>query len=308
MGLAIRMAVAVTPPVLAGVLVWWGVMLTAPALLIRRWRRRRRGAPRRRLWPSAVRARQSKASPSSPAEPLSGVVASGRLPSAPAGLADAADVPGRVVEPLAAHGERPPPRVGSQGDSVGALRLSSETLEPLCRYVDFRRRLELAVAELERRLSGLPADRWRTEPYPLTGERGNTLLLLGESGVFVISATYAPGHWDDVIAASKLAHKVQLLLPGYPGQVQPAICHPFSSARPRLWHRPDEHGDWVGAWVVGGDSVIDWLEHFGIEHGLGSADLERFDELAKSNWLKPAIPTASSWPPIPAAAPPGANQ
>ena len=82
MGLAIRMAIAVTTPVLAGVLVWWGVMLTAPAVLIRRWRRRHRGAPRRRLWPSAVRAQQSKASPPSPAEPPSGVVASGQLPGA----------------------------------------------------------------------------------------------------------------------------------------------------------------------------------------------------------------------------------
>ena len=163
-------------------------------------------------------------------------------------------------------------------------------------------------SELERRLSGLPANQWRIEPYPLTGERRNTLLLLGETGVFVISATYAPGHWDDVIAASKLARKVQLLLPGYPGQVQPAICHPFSSSQPRLWHRPDEDGTWVGAWVLGGDSVIGWLEHFGAEHGLGRADLERFDELAKPNWLKPAIPTAPSWPQIPEPAPPGTDQ
>jgi hypothetical protein len=39
--------------------------------------------------------------------------------------------------------------------------------------------------------------------------------------VFVISATYAPGHWDDVTAASNPARKIQLLLPGYPGQVHP---------------------------------------------------------------------------------------
>ncbi|HWD70510.1 MAG TPA: hypothetical protein VG293_09950 [Solirubrobacteraceae bacterium] len=174
--------------------------------------------------------------------------------------------------------------------------------------MDFRRRLELAVIELERRLSGLPANRWRIEPYPLTGERSNTLLLLGESGVFVISATYAPGHWDDVIAVSKLARKVQALLPGYPGEVQPAICHPFSSSQPRLWHRPDEDGTWVGAWVLGGDSVIGWLEHFGAEHGLAPVDLERFDEMAKPNWLKPAIPTAPSWPQIPEPAPPGTDQ
>ncbi len=188
------------------------------------------------------------------------------------------------------------------------MELPREALAPLCRYVDFHRRLELAVSELERRLSGLPADRWRVEPYPLTGERRNTLLLLGETGVFVISATYAPGHWDDVIAASKLARKVQLLLPGYAGQVQPAICHPFTTAAARLWHRPDEDGRWVGAWVLGGDSVIDWLEHFGAEHGLRPADLKRFDELAKPNWLKPAIPAAPSWPEIPEVAPPGTWQ
>jgi hypothetical protein len=307
MSLAIRLALAVTPPVLTGVLIWWGVMLAAPALLIGRWRRRRRGAPRRRLWLSAVRARRSTAAPPSPAEPLSAGVGSGRLRSAPARLADGANnLPGRVAEALVADGETP--RVGSQGDSVAVVGLRAGTLAPLCRYVDFHRRLELTVAELERRLSSLPAGRWRIEPYPLTGERRNTLLLLGETGVFAISATYAPGHWDDVIAASKLAGKVQALLPGYPGQVQPAICHPFTAARPRLWHRPDEDGAWVGAWVVGGDSVIDWLEHFGVEHGLGPADLGRFDELAKPNWLKSAIPTAPSWPPIPEAAPPGRHQ
>jgi hypothetical protein len=306
MGLAIRTAVTVTPPVVTGVLVWWGVMLAAPPLLIRRWRRRHRGAPRRWLWPSVVRARQAMGSRPSPAGPPRGVAAPERLAADPAGLADAADVPRPSAGALPSHGQTAPPRGGSQVDSVAAVSLTDQTLEPLCRYVDFRRRLELALGELGHRLPPLSAERWRIESYPLTGERGNTLLLLGETGVFVISATYAPGHWDDVIAASKLA--VQLLLPGHRGQVRPAICHPFTSARPRLWHRPDEHGDWVGAWVLGGDSLLDWLEHFGTVHGLGAADLERFDELVKPDWLKPAIPTAPSWPPIPEAAPPGRQQ
>ena len=113
------------------------------------------------------------------------------------------------------------------------VRVSRATLEPLCRYVDFRRRLELAVAEVERRLAALPRNRWRIEPYPLTGERRNTLLVLGETGVFVISATYAPGHWDDVLTVSTLAGKIQQLLPGYAGQVQPAICHPFTALTPQ---------------------------------------------------------------------------
>jgi hypothetical protein len=177
--------------------------------------------------------------------------------------------------------------------------LAPRTLEPLCRYVDFRRRLEVAVAELDRRLAGLPADRWRVEPYPLTGDRRNTLLVLGETGVFVISATYPPGHWDDVVTANTLAGKAQQLLPGYAGEVQPAICHPFTAIEARIWHRADEHGNWVGAWLVGGESVVEWLAHFGTEAGLGPGDLERFDQLAKPNWMTAAMPAPSTWPVLP---------
>ena len=177
-------------------------------------------------------------------------------------------------------------------------RLSSGTLEPLCRYVDFHRRLRHAVYELEDRLAALPPERWRIEPYPLTGERRNTVLIMGERGVFVISATYAPGHFDDVITVSRLASKIQMLLPGYPAQVQAAICFPFSSVEPRLWYRADDRGEWLRAWVVGGDSVIEWLGHFDVEHGLVPADLDRFDQLAKPDWLTSAIPTPPSWPPL----------
>ena len=128
----------------------------------------------------------------------------------------------------------------------------------------------------------MPAGRWRIEPYPLTGERRNTLLVLGETGVFVISATYPPGGWDDVVTVSRLGAKIQTLLPGYCGRVHSAICHPFSRVTPRVWHRADDHGEWIGAWLIGGDSVIEWLQHFGTEHGLGPGDLARFDALSKT--------------------------
>ena len=45
--------------------------------------------------------------------------------------------------------------------------------------------------------------------------------------------------------------------------------------------------------MLGGDHVIKWLYHFGRKYGLSRGDLERFDRLAKLNWLKAAIPLAA---------------
>jgi hypothetical protein len=254
----------VTAPEMIGLLVWWIVVLAAPVILVRRWRRRRKAAVER------VREQVGQAAAEPPAH---------RPAPAPSAAAT--------------------PKTGASAKSgLWVPRLPADALEPLCRFVDFQRRLELAASELRTRLSQLPAARWRIEPYPLTGERRNTFVILGETGIFVVSATYSPGHWDDVIAVSRLASKIQVLLPGYGGPVQPAICHPFTSREPRIWHRADERGDWVGAWLVGGDSVVEWLLHFGPQHGLSAVDLARFDELAKPNWLKGAIPTAPSWPQI----------
>jgi hypothetical protein len=295
----------VTAPEMIGLLAWWSVVLAAPVVLVRR--RRRRGVaphtrrprrPRRPLQPLGRRreAETVREHPATPAvaiepniEPLEPVVRPDRVARG--------EWPGSLSWARATCDAARPTRLNPG-------RLSSETLEPLCRYVDFRRRLELAARELAAQLVQLPADRWRIEPYPLTGERRNTFVIIGETAIFVTSATYAPGHWDDVIAVNKLARKIQRLLPGYSGQVQPAVCHPFTATRPRIWHRPDEHGDWVGAWLIGGDSVIEWLEHFGPDHGLNAADLARFDELARPNWLRGAIPTPPSWPPIRDAAAP----
>jgi hypothetical protein len=298
----------VTAPEMIGLLAWWSVVLAAPVVLVRRWRRRRRGVgpdtPRlRRPLQRLGRRRKVETGREHPVtppvaiepsiEPLEPVVRPDRVA--------AGERPGSLSwAGSTCHRASPDARPAR----LNAGRLSSETLEPLCRYVDFRRRLELAAGELAAQLVQLPADRWRVEPYPLTGERRNTFVIIGETGIFVISVTYAPGHWDDVIAVAKLARKIQRLLPGYSGQVQPAVCHPFTATRPRIWHRPDEHGAWVGAWLIGGDSVIEWLEHFGPDHGLNAADLARFDALARPNWLTGAIFTPPSWPPIRDAAAP----
>ena len=133
---------AVATPEVIGVLAWWGVLLAAPLFLLRRIRRHRR-VERRSDFRGSV-------------------------------IDDHADV---TASPGDAAVERPALPAGAEARSQAArlgataARLAPETLEPLCRYVDFRRRLELAVAELERRLAALPRDRWRIEPYPLTGER-----------------------------------------------------------------------------------------------------------------------------------------
>jgi hypothetical protein len=244
-------------PEAIGVLAWWTLMLVAPVVLLRRWRRRARA----RQHPHPAHRPDKEDRPATAAASSMASAVPDAKPAAPA-----------------------------------VTRCPPEALEPLSRYVDFHRRLQLASTELRARLGPLPAERWRIEPYPLTGERRNTLLVLGETGIFVISATYAPGHWDDVITVSTLARKVQALVPGYDGEVRPAICHPFSATEPRIWHRADQRGDWVGAWLVGGDSVLGWLLHFGAGRGLSPGDLARFDELAKPNWLRGALPAAPSWP------------
>jgi hypothetical protein len=303
---------SIAAPEAIGVIVWWGVVLAGPVILVRRYRRKarmRHARPSWMPWRRSASGRWGGAEANSVARAASAAAgaeseeAGERAPTPPGeGVDEWIRTDPGAVPVWASRGEHD--RRRSRLGSIRPGRLSPGTLEPLCRFVDFRRRLELAASELVSRLAQLPADRWRIEPYPLTGERRNTLLVIGETGVFVISATYGPGHWDDVVAVSRLASKIGLLLPDYSGQVHPAICQPFTSIRPRIWHRPDERGEWIGAWLVGGDSVIEWLEHFGPEHGLGSADLARFDRLTRPNWLQAAIPTARSWPPIGEAASP----
>ncbi len=301
-------------PEMVGLLAWWSLVLAAPVVLARRRGRRRKAAHRPRLplcrgLRETRRRRRAKPISGHPAASGSASLRSVEAVVGPRPDAEAAD-PGGEHRPDAGASRAATGSVPRRDPATAPMPgwLSAQTLEPLCRYVDFRRRLELAASELEARLKQLPADRWRIEPYPLPGERRNTFVILGETGIFVVSATYAPGHWDDVIAVNQLAGKIQRLLPGYPGPVQPAVCHPFTATRPRIWYRPDERGDWVGAWLIGGDSVIGWLEHFGPEHGLTAGDLACFDALAKPNWLRAAIPTPPSWPPIQRAAAPDSPQ
>ncbi len=152
------------------------------------------------------------------------------------------------------------------------------TLEPLCRYVDFQRRLELAASELRARLAQLPADRWRIEPYPLTGERRNTFVILGETGIFVDQRhlrTRALGRRD----RSQQARQQD---PGAAARLRRARSSRRSATRSR---RPSP-GSGIGPTSTATGSAPGWSAatpwssgsmHFGPQHGLSAADLARFD-------------------------------
>jgi hypothetical protein len=135
----------VTAPEMIGLLVWWIVVLAAPAILVSRFRRRPRPADRLR-WQARRPVGEQPAGQPAPRKPAA-VKSHTRASTEP-----------RLVPPLPA-----------------------DALEPLCRYVDFQRRLELAASELRARLSQLPASRWRIEPYPLTGERRNRFVTVAIS-------------------------------------------------------------------------------------------------------------------------------
>src|SRR5450755_4957650 len=135
----------VPAPVMVGLLAWWSIVLAAPVVVLRRWLRRRRGtAPypprlslRRR--PRETRRRRG-------AETVS------RHPPAPGSGSMRSD---EAVEPApqthaAPHGAGHRSYAGAlfaatspvAGRSIATAplpgRLSSGTLEPLCRYVDSR--------------------------------------------------------------------------------------------------------------------------------------------------------------------------
>ena len=114
-----------TAPEMIGLLVWWTVLLAAPVILMRRWSRRRRAADRM----SRLAGRPA--------------------PEQPAGQ--------RVSAPSAAATSE---TRASAASRLSAPRLSSDALEPLCRFVDFQRRLELAASELRARLSPSPFGLW----------------------------------------------------------------------------------------------------------------------------------------------------
>ena len=168
-----------------------------------------------------------------------------------------------------------------------------ETLEPLAQQVDHTRRLAVAEDRVGNVLGALSRDRWMVERYVLICGRRVPFLILGETGVFVLWALSSPAQWRDPAFVHEVASDVNDRLPGYRGPVRGGICRAFAPAiKPRWWCRAGE----PGAWVMGLDWVIPWLEHFGTDHGLGVKDVERFHALAGPHWNRPVAPGVPGLP------------
>jgi hypothetical protein len=174
----------------------------------------------------------------------------------------------------------------SAGRRILDARQSPETLEPLAQQVDHTRRLAVAEDRVGNVLGTLARDRWLVERYVLIGGRRVPFLILGETGVFVLWALCSPAQWRDLAFVHNVAGDVKGWLPGYGGPVRGGICRAFAPAiKPRWWCRANE----PGAWVMGLDWVIPWVEHFGPDHGLGVTDVERFNTLAGPHWDQPVV-------------------
>jgi hypothetical protein len=152
--------------------------------------------------------------------------------------------------------------VAARRPSVQGPRASPETLEPLARSLDTSHRLQVAEARVAETLGTLPSDRWLLERYALIAGHRIPFLVLGETGVFVICALTGPPAWDELRLPAEVAEQHILpTLPGYTGSMRVGLCRALatSAIEPRWWCRPGE----PGAWVMGLESLIAWIEHFG---------------------------------------------
>ena len=119
--------------------------------------------------------------------------------------------------------------------------------------------------------------------------------------MFTLWTLFGPPQWGDLPLVSDVAEQIKDRLPGYPGPVRAGMCRALEPAiAPRWWYRAETQG---GCWVMGLDWVIPWLEHFGNDHGLGVADIQRLNALSGPNWgrptapVPPGIPDLESWRP-----------
>jgi hypothetical protein len=171
--------------------------------------------------------------------------------------------------------------VASSRPAVPGPRYSPETLEPLAQSLDTSHRLTLAEARVAETLAALPSEHWLVERYVLIAGHRIPFLVLGDAGVFVICALTGPPAWDELRLPAQVAEHVVSALPGYTGPMHVGLCRPLAppGIEPRWWCRPGE----PGAWVIGREWLIPWIEHFEPGHGLTVTDLRHLRRLANAN-------------------------
>ena len=128
-------------------------------------------------------------------------------------------------------------------------------------------------------LTALPSDRWYVGRYVLMDGHRIPFVILGETGAFAVWALTGPPVWDELPFPSEMADRVKRKLPGYPGPVQVGLCRALghtAQIAPRWWCRPGE----PGAWLMGREWLIRWIEHFGPQHAFAAGDIQRIRALA----------------------------
>lgn len=191
--------------------------------------------------------------------------------------ADSSQASEVTPSPLAPTPKSTPPRIpGSRLGPDGFAPLAP----PLQQSIDFWG----AENRIGETLLTLPTDRWTWQRYVHVHGYLFPFLLFGETGVFAIWAALGPVRWEQLHQVGSQADYLKQTLPEYPGPVHAVWCRPLHRGElpPRWWCRPDE----LGAWVMGLSSLLDWVESFGTENGVGVADITRLLELRRA-----AVPT-----------------
>lgn len=216
------------------------------------------------------------------------------IPSAETAETDRATGPSTssTEPPTEAPAEPATPRASTC--PLSGARYAPDTFALVAQHVDHTQRLAVAEARVERVLATLPTERWVIQRFALVAGHRIPFLALGEYGVFALWAIGWRPQWTDPAYVSNIAANLKGRLPTYPGPVNTALCGILQpDIEPRLWYRT---GDGGGAWILGVDWLIPWMEHFGHQHGLGTDDIKRFRTISKPDWTRPVAPVPPGIP------------
>jgi hypothetical protein len=206
----------------------------------------------------------------------------------------APDTPGPTAAPPAPHptAHQSPHAASGDGDASAlrarnldtsapgnrSVRRSPETLEPLADSLRSAQLRTIAEAHVAETLAALPSESWYVGRYVLMDGHRIPFVILGETGAFAVWALTGPPVWDELPFPSEMAERVKGKLPGYTGPVQVGLCRALGQTAqiaPRWWCRPGE----PGAWVMGREWLIRWIEHFGPQHAFAAGDIQRLRAL-----------------------------